>query len=135
VNQSFLTRLGSLGVPQQRLLYSLPKRGLVHAGAALWYSDVLKGAPPALERQLTRFPALHAVNVVLTVRYVLVPTVFDDERFLIKPLPIPGFYHVIARFVLSTVCTFGKTKSASRGVLYFACGQPLLERCLPRFTA
>jgi len=67
-------------------------------GAALWYSDVLKGAPPALERQLTRFPALHAVNVVLTVRYVLVPTVFDDERFLIKPLPIPGFYHVIARY-------------------------------------
>lgn len=69
------------------------------SGAALWYSDVLIGAPPTLERHLTKFPALHAVNVVLTVRYVPVPEVFDEERFLIKALPIPGFYHVVARCV------------------------------------
>jgi KUP system potassium uptake protein len=67
-------------------------------GAALWYTDVLKGAPPTLERQLTRFPALHAINVVFTVRFVPVPSVYDDERFLVKSLPIPGFYHVIARY-------------------------------------
>jgi hypothetical protein len=71
-------------------------------GAALWYSDVLKGAPPTLERHLTRFPALHAVNVVFTVRYVPVPEVFDEERFLVKALPLPGFYHVIARYITHT---------------------------------
>ena len=67
------------------------------AGVAFYYSDVLYGAPPALERQVTRFPALHAVNIVLTVRFVPVPEVFTEERFLIKALPVPGFYHVIAR--------------------------------------
>ena len=71
---------------------------------ALYYSDVLYGAPPALERQLTRFPAIHAVNVVLTVRFVPVPEVFDEERFLVKALPVPGFYHVIARLAhVSTI--------------------------------
>lgn len=64
---------------------------------AFYYSDVLYGAPPALERQVTRFPALHAVNIVLTVRFVPVPEVFTEERFLVKALPVPGFYHVIAR--------------------------------------
>ena len=75
----------------------MPDARSVPAGAALWYSDVLKGAPPTLERQITRFPALHEVNVVFTVRYVPVPVVLDEERFLVKSLPIPGFFHVIAR--------------------------------------
>ena len=44
-----------------------------------------------------RFPVLHDVNVSLTVRFVPVPEVQDFERFLVKQLPLPGFYHVIAR--------------------------------------
>lgn len=64
---------------------------------AFYYTDALYGAAPALERQVTRFPALHAVNVVLTVRFVPVPEVYTEERFLVKALPVPGFYHVIAR--------------------------------------
>lgn len=64
---------------------------------ALYYSDVLNGAPPVLEQHVTRFPVLHSVNVILTVRFVPVPEVLDYERFLVKQLPVPGFFHVVAR--------------------------------------
>ena len=67
------------------------------AGVAVYYSDVLYGSPPALERHITRFAVLHDLNVMLTNRVVPVPEVMDQERFLVKQLPIPGFYHVIAR--------------------------------------
>lgn len=67
------------------------------AGVALYYSDVLYGAPPVLEQHVTRFPVLHSINIVLTVRFVPVPEVLDYERFLVKQLSLPGFFHVIAR--------------------------------------
>ena len=63
----------------------------------MYYSDIMYGAPPALEAQVTRFPALRDVNIVLTIRFVPVPEVLDHERLLIKQLPIAGFYHVVVR--------------------------------------
>ena len=81
---------------------NIPHLAVVHTihlftGVAVYYSDVVYGAPPALEAQVTRFPALHEVNVIITIRNVPVPQVLDNERLLMKPLPIAGFYHVIAR--------------------------------------
>lgn len=73
-------------------------------GVAIYYSDILYGAPPALEAQVSRFPALHEVNVFATIRFVPVPEVLEDERLLIKQLPIAGFYHVIARW--GSACGF-----------------------------
>ena len=67
------------------------------AGIALYYSDMLYGAPPVLENHVLRFPALHDVNIVLTNRTVPVPHVGQHERFLVKQLHIPGFFHVVAR--------------------------------------
>ena len=47
--------------------------------------------------QVTKLPALHTVNVILTNRHIIVPQVMEHERFLVKQLPLPGFFHVIAR--------------------------------------
>ncbi len=33
-----------------------------------------------------------------TYRFVSVPYVHEEERLLIEPLTVPGFYHVVARY-------------------------------------
>lgn len=67
-------------------------------GVGVYLSETLEGAPPVLCTLLSHFPALHEVVVVLTIRTVPVPVVDDSERYLVRALEFPGFFHAVARF-------------------------------------
>ncbi len=46
----------------------------------------------------TQVPALPRVVVIVTNRRVPIPDVLQEERFLIEPLALSGFYHVVVRY-------------------------------------
>jgi KUP system potassium uptake protein len=70
----------------------------VLAGVALYYTEAIYGTPPVLTAHLQKFPALHDMNIFVTIRNVPVPQVLENERILLRPLGIRGFFHCIARW-------------------------------------
>ena len=47
---------------------------------------------------MRRLGTVPKLTFVITNRFVSVPHVRDEERLLIEPLTVPGFYHVVARY-------------------------------------
>lgn len=73
---------------------------------ALYYSSTIHGVPPVLHKIAPKSPTLHTVNIFVTNRQIPVPNVGLKERFLVRQLGLPGFYHMVARCVLlaSSLC-------------------------------
>ncbi|KAK9810742.1 hypothetical protein WJX73_004336 [Symbiochloris irregularis] len=69
-----------------------------HAGVALYYSSTIHGVPPVLHKLTPKYPTLHTVNIFVTNRQIPVPNVGLKERFLVRQLGLPGFYHMVARY-------------------------------------
>ncbi|KAI3432754.1 hypothetical protein D9Q98_004295 [Chlorella vulgaris] len=80
-------RLVDSGVPVARV-----------PGLGIYYTELLRGVPPVLERYMSLLPAIHSVVIFLTVRMVPVPRVLPSERLLIRRLHLPGFYHAVSRY-------------------------------------
>lgn len=76
-------------------------------GIGVHYTETLGGVPHTLKLFLERVPALHEVVVFLTNRRVPAPTVYEHERFVVRGLPVEGFYHVVARYGYTDVPTQG----------------------------
>lgn len=73
-------------------------------------------------------PALPRVVVFITNRRVPIPDVLPTERFLIAPLALSGFYHVVARYGCAAVCEklvllglLSRSKNCCRGVGILFC--------------
>ena len=67
-------------------------------GIGIHYTETLGGVPHTMKMFLDRVPALHEVVVLLTNRRVPAPSVYEHERFVVRGLPLDGFYHVVARY-------------------------------------
>jgi hypothetical protein len=70
--------------PQQRRVLLLHSGEAVARmpGLGVYYSESSDGVPAVMKHVLGNMPALYSSMVFLTVRFVAVPTVTDEERFL-----------------------------------------------------
>ncbi|XP_061993042.1 putative potassium transporter 12 [Rosa rugosa] len=88
ISMDFMTELGStLGTVR------VP-------GIGMMYSELVQGIPSILGQFLLNLPAIHSVLVVVCIKYVPVPVVPQEERFLFRRL-CPKDYHMfrcIARY-------------------------------------
>ncbi|XP_050375084.1 putative potassium transporter 12 isoform X2 [Argentina anserina] len=88
ISMDFMTELGStLGTVR------VP-------GIGMLYSELVQGIPSILGQFLLNLPAIHSVIVVVCIKYVPVPVVPQEERFLFRRL-CPKDYHMfrcIARY-------------------------------------
>lgn len=69
-------------------------------GIGMLYSELVQGIPSILGQFLLNLPAIHSVIVVVCIKYVPVPVVPQEERFLFRRL-CPKDYHMfrcIARY-------------------------------------
>ncbi|KAL8216382.1 hypothetical protein R6Q57_023219 [Mikania cordata] len=78
-----------------------PSLGIVRVpGIGLIYSELATGVPPIFSHFVTNLPAFHNVLVFVCVKYVPVPFVLPEERFLIgRVCPRPyRMYRCIVRY-------------------------------------
>lgn len=69
-------------------------------GIGLVYSELVKGIPAIFGHFLTALPAMHSMIIFVSIKYVPVPVVPQDERFLFLRV-CPKSYHIfrcIARY-------------------------------------
>jgi K+ potassium transporter len=67
-------------------------------GLAIIYTPSTVGVPDVLRHLLLTLPALPSVNVLLTLRFVPVPYLPEDTRFLVRrSRRMPGMYRVVQR--------------------------------------
>lgn len=69
-------------------------------GIGLVYSELVKGIPAIFGHFLTALPAIHSMIIFVSIKYVPVPVVPQDERFLFRRV-CPKSYHIfrcIARY-------------------------------------
>jgi hypothetical protein len=59
-------------------------------GLGVYYSESSDGVPAVMKHVLGNMPALYSSMVFLTVRFVAVPTVTDEERFLAWRCAVAG---------------------------------------------
>ncbi|KAJ8561242.1 hypothetical protein K7X08_027432 [Anisodus acutangulus] len=88
-------------VPLKWLLGLAPSLGIVRVpGIGLIYSELVTGVPPIFSHFVTNLPAFHNVVVFVCVKFVPVPYVSSDERFLIGRIgPRPyRMYRCIVRY-------------------------------------
>jgi hypothetical protein len=62
------------------------------------YAQRTHGLPDVLAHLLNTLPALPRVSAVLTLRFIPLPYVTDDERFLVRRSDVAGVYRVVARY-------------------------------------
>jgi KUP system potassium uptake protein len=67
-------------------------------GIGLYYSEAETDVPAVFTHTLNCFNSVPKICVFVTIRYVVVPTVLPEERFLISRLSINGFYRCVARY-------------------------------------
>ncbi|XWS10706.1 hypothetical protein CRYUN_Cryun38cG0020600 [Craigia yunnanensis] len=69
-------------------------------GIGLIYSNVASGVPPMFAHFVASFPAFHQILIFVTLRYVMIPKVPADKRFLVSRVGPPEFcfYRCIVRF-------------------------------------
>jgi len=86
--------------PSNLALASRPDRPLARlAGVGVYYSDSPVGIPPVMMHFLRNIDALHGVVILLTVRFLPMPTVKNVERLLVRAVPgVNNFYQVVARY-------------------------------------
>lgn len=88
-------------VPLRWLLGLGPNLGVVRVpGIGLIYSELVTGVPAIFSHFVTNLPAFHSVLVFICVKYVPVPYVSQEERFLIgRVCPRPyRMYRCIVRY-------------------------------------
>lgn len=77
--------------------------GTVRApGIGLLYNELVKGVPAIFGQFLTTLPAVHSMIIFVCIKYIPVPLVPQDERFLFRRV-CPRNYHIfrcIARYIL-----------------------------------
>lgn len=75
--------------------------GTVRApGIGLLYNELVKGVPAIFGQFLTTLPAVHSMIIFVCIKYIPVPLVPQDERFLFRRV-CPRSYHIfrcIARY-------------------------------------
>lgn len=75
--------------------------GTVRApGIGLLYNELVKGVPAIFGQFLTTLPAVHSMIIFVCIKYIPVPQVPQDERFLFRRV-CPRSYHIfrcIARY-------------------------------------
>jgi hypothetical protein len=76
-------------------------------GLAIILTHATSGVPPVLRQLLTNLPALPRVAVLCTLKFVPLPYVTDDERFLVKNSRIPGVYRVVIRYGYMEIVDMG----------------------------
>jgi len=90
-------------LPMDLLLKLGCNLGTVRApGIGLVYNELVKGVPAIFGHFLTSLPAIHSLIVFVCIKYVPVPVVPQNERFLFQRV-CPRSYHMfrcIARYVL-----------------------------------
>ncbi|KAL5723167.1 putative potassium transporter 17 [Ranunculus cassubicifolius] len=67
-------------------------------GLCIFYSNIQDGLTPVLGHYIKNMRSLHKVTIFTTLRYLLVPKVSIDERFVIKKLGIKGVYGCVIQY-------------------------------------
>ncbi|GAX79004.1 hypothetical protein CEUSTIGMA_g6444.t1 [Chlamydomonas eustigma] len=87
-------------VQSQLALHNRPERPLAKLmGVGIYYSESPVGVPPVMSHFLKNIDALHGVAILLTVRFLPMPTIKNVERLLVRAVSgVPNFYQVVARY-------------------------------------
>ncbi|KAF3785600.1 Potassium transporter 7 [Nymphaea thermarum] len=71
-----------------------PSLGTIRApGIGLLYTELVRGVPAILGQFLTTLPAIHSMIIFVCIKYVPVPVVPQNERFLFRRV-CPKSYHI-----------------------------------------
>lgn len=62
-------------------------------GIGLLYNELVKGVPAIFGHFLTTLPAIHSMIIFVSIKYVPVPVVPQNERFLFRRV-CPKSYHI-----------------------------------------
>ncbi|KAH9603864.1 hypothetical protein KSS87_005984 [Heliosperma pusillum] len=78
-----------------------PNLGTIRApGIGLVYNELVRGVPAIFGHFLTTLPAIHSMIIFVCVKYVPVPSVPPNERFLFRRVCSKGYhmFHCISRY-------------------------------------
>ncbi|GAQ83496.1 Potassium transporter family protein [Klebsormidium nitens] len=67
-------------------------------GVGLFYSDTAHGVPPVFTHFITHLPAVPEVLIFMNIRHEPVPRLEDEDRLLVKPFGIKGYYRCVVRY-------------------------------------
>eukprot|EP00879_Flechtneria_rotunda_P016144 GHRR01016888.1.p1 GENE.GHRR01016888.1~~GHRR01016888.1.p1 ORF type:complete len:883 (+),score=297.21 GHRR01016888.1:1137-3785(+) len=101
-------------------IMAFPKRqlSLVHSGEAvvrlpglgIYYAEGRTGVPAVMRHVLANMPALYSSMVFLTVRFVALPTVDAEERFLVcRDKSLSSCYQAVVRYGYTDRINHGKS--------------------------